>query len=709
LCHLYVVENREDDDLLLALYQGHVEISQDNFLKFTDSTLSWQENAPVIYYQEWYTHCMREIKAIYDGPKQDQTTFVKCERTYELYGSAGTGKTIAGLVMIHEIGRYADPPDILYIRREDTSWGTLKKPKSEDVVRVTLLCRDIWGRARSFTVLSTKKFEELDHMLSLRRASRKLCVLIDTFPPMHVLRWFKYSKHPMFMCIYVASYGSRALAKAGEDYWPFEPGISRLVSGVSKVDYLAFGYACAPGGTQTWIDDAVTSGGGSSSSSSSSNNSTSGNKADTVVRGSSNSSTSSSATGTTPALAVVTAEPPIEERRKELMSFAYDILGGSARYLLRLGSFGSNVRDKTMHASLVKWFREGGNNPTDKMRLAVLGTCADMACCYTQDHKSQTPSHVVAQQAEASLTEFSSLFLRQVRDADDTTKVRSVAATATMLYVLYEMAQNQEDEMWKHMVKAIGSSGMGFLFEQTSMIYLYKHLLGKRELMLTGIGNRMRGLSMTINLGTLGLQLNTVTEEKKVEDLRVNDFAVCVKENFAMIDGICLLPASVTVNPVVNSLGNRVSLVGDDSGDLMFFASGRMKMKDSIGKTRSAGSKVLEEDLPENRGVALGLQVASGSEHKLGRNPDVLYSYRKGMIDNQFPRLLVMLFCVTDTHFDEFDVSDEPAGSNVLCFKFACNRSLKRRNRGIAQGSPEENDEDREDIGEQKAKKNKKG
>jgi hypothetical protein len=118
---LYVVENREDD-LLLALYQGQVERSEDNFLKFTDITLSWQENAPIIYYQEWYTHCMREIKAIYDGPKQDRTTFVECERTYELYGSAGTGKTIAGLVMIHEIGRYADPPDILYFRREDSSW-----------------------------------------------------------------------------------------------------------------------------------------------------------------------------------------------------------------------------------------------------------------------------------------------------------------------------------------------------------------------------------------------------------------------------------------------------------------------------------------------------------------------------------------------------------------------------------------------------------
>jgi hypothetical protein len=475
-----------------------------------------------------------------------------------------------------------------------------------------------------------------------------------------------------------------------------------LVSGVSKVDYLAFGYACAPGDTQTWIDDAVTSGGGSSSSSSSgssssssssSNNSASGNKADTVACGGNNSSTSSSATGTTPALAVVTAEPPIEERRKELMSFAYDVLGGSARYLLRLGIFGSNVRNKAMLASLVKWFREGGNNPTDKMRLAVLGACADMACCYTQDLNLP------------SLTEFSSLLLRQVRDPDDTTKVRSVAATATMLYVLYEMAQNEEDERWKHIVKAIG---MGFLFD-TAMIYLYKHLLGKRELMLTGIGNRMRGLSMTINLGTLGLQLKTVTEEKKVEDLRVNDFAVCVKENFAMIDGICLLPASVTVNPVVNSLGNRVSLVGDDSGDLMFFASGRMKMEDSLGKARRADCEAVEKDHPENRGVAMGLQVASGSEHKLGRNPDVLYSYRKGMIDNQFPRLLVMLFCVTDTHFDEFDVSDEPAGSNVLCFKFACNRSLKRRNRGIAQGSAEENDEDREDIGEQKAKKNKKG
>jgi hypothetical protein len=203
----------------------------------------------------------------------------------------------------------------------------------------------------------------------------------------------------MFMCIYVASYGSRVLAKAGEQIWPFQSGISRLVSGVSKVDYLAFGYACALGDTQTWIDDAVTS---CSSSSSNSNNRTRANKADTVVRGSSNSSTSSSATGTTPALAVVTAEPPIEGRRKELMSFAFDILGGSARYLLRLGTNGSNVRDKVMLASLVKWFREGGNNPTDKMRLTVLQACAEMACCYTQGYNCQSLFHLVDDPTENS-------------------------------------------------------------------------------------------------------------------------------------------------------------------------------------------------------------------------------------------------------------------------------------------------------------------
>jgi hypothetical protein len=450
---LYVVENT-DDKLLLALYQGHVERSEDNFLKFTDSTLSWQENAPIIYYQEWYTHCMREIKAIYDGPKQDQTTFVKCERTYELYGSAGTGKTIAGLVMIHEIGRYADPPDILYIRREES----LKIPKSEDAVRVTLLYRDIWGRARSFTVLKMKEFEELHHMLSLRWKNRKLCVLIDTYPPMHVLRWFKYSKHPMFMCIYVASYGSRALAKAGEDYWPFEPGISRLVSGVSKVDYLAFGYACAPGGTQTWIDDAVTSGGGGSSSSSSSNNSTSGTKADTVACGGNNSSTSSSATGTTPALAVVTAEPPIEERRKELMSFAYDVLGGSARYLLRLGTNGSSVRDKAMLASLVKWFTAGANNPTDRMRLTVLQACAEMACCYTQGYNCQSLFHLVDDPTENSKN-FEEFFFWRIQRTCDDDRVSTTAASATMQYVFYEVVQDREVQTRNYLSQVINRSG----------------------------------------------------------------------------------------------------------------------------------------------------------------------------------------------------------------------------------------------------------
>jgi hypothetical protein len=685
----------KSDQVLLALFQDEIDRSESDFLKFRDSVLRWQNDTPAIYFQEWYTQCIRQIRTIWDGPRTDQDqTLLGCERTYELYGSAGTGKTIAGLVMINEFGKYADRPDILYVRHKRTLHA---RTKFEEHATATLLYRDYWGRARHVTVSS--RFDESDRevihqMLLSRQLDRKLCVLIDTYPPVRVLQLLDDMYVTMHMCVYIASYGSRISAMAGDAIWPFKPENCRLVSAVSKADYLKFGYVCAPSQTQDWINSTIASGKGigtassTTTSSSSSNNSiTSGNIADVVDNGGCSSSTSSSAAAT----AAV-----IEANREALMSFAHEILGGSASCLLRLGTHSKKVRNATLLASVLRWFMEGGNNPTDTMQIAVLEACAQMTCWYIQEHEKQNPGDIVHQQAHGSHTEFSSLFLRQVRDPNALSEVRSVAASVTMLYVLFEIAQSRETKMGNHIMQAFG---MGFQLEHFPLIYLYKYMQGNRELTLTGIGNRMRGLSMTINLGTLGLQLNTVTEEKKVEDLRVNDFAVCVNENFAMIDGICILPASVTVKSVVNRQGKPVSLVGDER-DPTFFVCGRMKKKGFLGVTQSEDNIVVMDDLKETGGVALGLQVVFGSTHKLGRQADVLSAYRQGMIDNHFPSLLVMLFYVTDANFDNFDVTDEPDGSNLLCFKFPCQRSLKRASSEIAQGSSQEEDE--EDKGEQK-------
>jgi hypothetical protein len=648
----------QHDKALLALYRGQVRRSEKNFLTFEDSYLFWDIGLESVYYQEWYTEVVRKIDEIWSGPVAEvEPAYKTCQRTYEVFGSAGTGKTIGGLVLISEIGKYADPPDILYVRRE---LGKLKKEmQSDELAAVTLLYKDYWGNAHDKTESipfgAAKSNSQVHELLSLRQPNRKLFVLVDTYWPTHVLHSLNRFVDAVHMCVYIASYGSRTTAKEPVDeVWPFIH--HRLVSRVSKSDYLKFGYECAADKTKKWIDRTVASSIASSITSSSSS-------------GSSYSNSSAAS-----------------DRREALMSFAYDVLGGSARILLRLGAYEPRS-DPEMLTSLKQWFAEGTNNPSDEIRIAVLKSCAELTCAYIQRARYPT----------IALTDFSSLFLRQVRSGDRD-NVISVAASATMHYVLFELYQNREHEMWRHVPVVLKFLGMGDLFERCALMYLYQYLRRKDTLMLTGIGRRMGGHSMTVSLGLLGLNLNTVVDETGIANLRVDDFAVCMKDNFAMIDGICILPSSVTIASLVDSDGEEANLSGGSAHDPNFFANGRMKPKRTRSGTRvekgeleEMGEPVKkgepEEDEPEEMGelegewsgLSIGLQVAWGPNHKLGLNDDVLAAYHTGMNQSGLPNFLIMLFCVPNDSLNEFQVTDEPVYSNLLCFKFPSQESYKRK------------------------------
>jgi hypothetical protein len=597
--------------------------------------------------------------------------YKKCQRTYEVFGSAGTGKTIGGLVLISEIGKYADPPDILYIRRLP---GNLPQEiQRNEPAMVTLLYKDYWGNAHymtNSTPFSATADSEVRELLSLRQSNRKLFVLIDTYWCTDVLKLLNRCVDAVHMCVYIASYGSRTIAKEpAAEVWPFVH--HRLVSRVSKSDYLKFGYECAADNTKPWIDRTVAS----------------------SITSSSSSGSSYSNSG-----ALVAAS----DRREALMSFAYDVLGGSARILLRLGTSEPRGEPEIL-TSLKQWFAEGANNPNDEIKIAVLNSCAELTCSYMQ-----RASHTTI-----AIAEFSSLCLRQVRSGDRD-NVISVAASATMHYVLFELYQNREHEMWRHLLAVLKASSMGNMFERCALIYLYKYLRCKDTLVLTGIGRRMVGHSMTVSLGHLRLNLNTVVGETGIANLRVDDFAVCMEDNFAMIDGICILPSSVTIASLVDSDGEEADLSGGSAHDPNFFANGRMKPKWSRKRTRSGTNdekgeleemgepkdkgevvevgKAVEKGEPEVvepeemgeqekewSGLSMGLQVASGPNHKLGLNDDVLAAYRAGMNQIGLPNFLIMLFCVPNDHFNEFQVTDEPVYSNLLCFKFPCQESYKRK------------------------------
>jgi hypothetical protein len=668
----------QHDKALLALYRGQVRRSENAFLTFEDSYLLWDIGLESVYYQEWYTEVVRKIDEIWSGPVAEvEPAYKTCQRTYEVFGSAGTGKTIGGLVLINEIGKYADPPDILYVRRK-----LKKEMQSDEPAMATLLYKDYWGNAHhkteSIPFGAPKSNSQVHELLSLRQPNRKLFVLVDTFWPTYVLDSLYSCVDPahntVHMCVYIASYDSRTTAREPvHRFWPFKH--NRLVSRVRKSDYLKFGYACAANNTKKWIDRTVASSIASSITSSSS----------------SGSSYSNSSAAT--------------DRREALMSFAYDVLGGSARILLRLGAYEPRS-DPEMLTSLQHWFAEGTNNPSDEIRIAVLNSCAELTCSYIQRARYPT----------IALTDFSSLFLRQVRSGDRD-NVISVAASATMQYVLFELYQNREHEMWGHVPVVLKFLGMGDLFERCALMYLYQYLRRKDTLVLTGIGRRMGGHSMTVSLGLLGLNLNTVVDEIGIANLRVNDFAVCVKDNFAMIDGICILPSSVTIASLVDSDGEEANLSGGSAHDPNFFANGRMKPKRSCKWTRSGtnvekgeleemGEPVKkgepEEDEPEEMGelegewsgLSMGLQVAWGPNHKLGLNDDVLAAYHTGMNQSGLPNFLIMLFCVPNDSFNEFQVTDEPEYSNLLCFKFPCQESYKRKSSERDQALSGEYEED---------------
>jgi hypothetical protein len=638
-------EEWKSPEPLLALYQGQVSMSSSGFLTLQDRRLLFERDVKCVYYQQWYSELAKKIKAIWNGEKSKvETEFSNCERTYEVFGSAGTGKTISGLVLIYEIGMYDDPPDILYVRRQNPNLS--RTLQSDEKAVATLLYKDADGNAHSNTSLiafgtfeAGKAVSAITKLRSPHKRHQKLFVLIDTYWPAYVLRALHVHSPTVHMCVYIASFGSRTIAlESAAAVWPFYDYL--LISRISKEDYLRFGYECAVPRTQSWIDQTVASCGGSSNSCS----------------------------GSSSAAA--------RDLRTELMRYAYDVLGGSARYLLRLGTY--RARDTTMLTYLQNWFLEGANNPTDATQIAVLHACAEMACSCAEGLRFQNASRML------STRNFSSLFLRQVPSSSSDTPcgVRSVAASSTMSYVLFELCQRRANTEWEVMQAALEFSGTGNLFESTALMHLYRHLLSKETLTLKGIGKRMNGCSMTVAVGNLGLTLNTVTVQHGVDDLSESNFAICVQENSGMFDGICVLPPSVRIQSWVDQNGEDVNLCGDPGTDRYCSGDGHMMTATNSRPTRScsasASSKTTAGQKRAWRGMSMGLQVASGSTHKLGRNDAVLDSYKVGIRQKGFPDLFIMLFCVTNEHFSKFQVTSEPADSNLLCFKFACESSRKR-------------------------------
>lgn len=69
-------------------------------------------------------------------------------------------------------------------------------------------------------------------------------------------------------------------------------------------------------------------------------------------------------------------------------------------------------------------------------------------------------------------------------------------------------------------------------------------------------------------------------------------------------------------------------------------------------------------------GISLLLQSASGPDHKQGLNDTVLGSYREGIIKSGFSQMPVLLFLVTEDHYDRFEMTE--SDGNLWAFKFCC-------------------------------------
>lgn len=115
---------------------------------------------------------------------------------------------------------------------------------------------------------------------------------------------------------------------------------------------------------------------------------------------------------------------------------------------------------------------------------------------------------------------------------------QSAIATGSLLRVAGQLLKNDETENLSYISKTFESCGMGYLFEKTSLNYLYTVLKTDGQIVLTGIGKTMAGFKMVLYLDKEKLTWTNLADEHGVAKLNVNTFAVSSKPNLGMVDGL---------------------------------------------------------------------------------------------------------------------------------------------------------------------------
>jgi hypothetical protein len=369
-----VVEELASDSYLLALFNGNINKSADGFVTFTNSQLTWPGGRKQVYDQGWYEEFIAKLKVAWSANPLGPSSYSRCPRLCELSGTAGTGKSIAALLLINAVSsaEWGEQPDILYIHRwEDYASRNLR---TENDGHMHLLTRD-GNQTRHFTFECEYGAAYVDALLAHRLDKRrKLFAIVDSMSPSRFLNVIS-SYAELHMCLYVASLGIRiqAMTYMQLDHvcWRFDDNWF-FVTAVAKSEYLTFCRKCMPSESLDWLREMAR-------------------LCDVEKR----------------ALSGHGGTDYVEEAEIEILGFIYDIFGGNLHYLMFLRTVPLPAGCQ-LYDGIVDCLRETAGSPTDAMKQAVLLVCAGMV----YDALRRNCGSLLSLEA-FSYTEFSSLFLRE--------------------------------------------------------------------------------------------------------------------------------------------------------------------------------------------------------------------------------------------------------------------------------------------------------
>lgn len=287
------------------------------------------------------------------------------------------------------------------------------------------------------------------------------------------------------------------------DTWPFSDNFFH-VSAMSREDYISCGYACATDRTRDFLRAAA---------------------------------------------GINTPDPDIDSIRGRLlptppevavvMEYLYEVLGGTARYLLQFGE-APVVGETPIYNAALKGLQEAtdGSNWPVSVRTSVNRRCALLIASQLYQSPRNSANRDVLQVRAVTI------FFREVVKLSVTgERLFNWAGASAALSNVYLTMRQEKIEDVTSLLKAVTSTAVGYLHEHLSLIAMYRTLKSRGCIKLEGVGCTPAGKAVTLFVDARSLSLTNMYTESDIEHLQVGHFAAsknATETNVAMVHGICI-------------------------------------------------------------------------------------------------------------------------------------------------------------------------